>query len=66
MWWGLWGLAVGLDYGWIITLWSPVSLTLGMKFSSIPMLEERFKDDADYQQYQREVSALLPMKPRSQ
>ncbi len=60
LWWGLWVMAVNLPWGWL-TVVSPLWIDyLLLAVSGIPMLEKRYQDNPDYQQYKKETSAFFP------
>lgn len=64
-WWGVFLLALsaGAPLTWIGII-SPIAITfLILKVSGIPMLEEQFAHDPEYQAYQRSVSAFIPLPP---
>jgi len=64
MWWGIWVIASTVDYAYI-TIASPLLITfLLTKVSGITMLEEKYKDNKDYQKYKKVTSALIPLPPR--
>lgn len=66
-WWGFGFIAVSVPYGWI-TLLSPALLTFFLlRVSGVSMLEKKYDDNPEYQQYREETSAfiLLPPKPKS-
>ncbi len=58
-----WGLAIFvLPYGkWWICLLSALTITwLLLRVSGVPMLESKYADDVEYQEYRRQTNALLP------
>ena len=64
LWWGCFLIALNVPGGWW-TLISPVLIDfLLLKVSGIPMLEEKYKDRPEYQEYQRTTSAFFPWFPR--
>jgi steroid 5-alpha reductase family enzyme len=61
VWWGLYvayfGVALKIDW----YIFAPISMTLMFLFISIPMMEEKIlKTRAEYKDYQRETSKLIP------
>jgi steroid 5-alpha reductase family enzyme len=59
-WWGIFLLSVQIPYVWISII-SPVTITwLLMKVSGVPMLEKKYKNNVDYQQYIARTPALFP------
>ena len=64
MWWGIWVIALGIPNG-FWTIISPLTITiLILKVSGIPMLEARYKDDAQYQLYASKTNSFFPWKPK--
>ena len=50
MWWGLWGIACGLDKGWYISLYAPFSMTLALRFvTGVPFMEKKYADHPEWQ-----------------
>ena len=59
-WWGVWIFSTGGQY-WLIGLISPLTITyLLTRFSGVPMLEERYKDNPEYLEYIRTTNVLIP------
>lgn len=64
LWWGCFLIALGVPGGWW-ALVSPVLIGfLLLRVSGIPMLEAKYKDRPEYQEYQRTTSAFFPWFPR--
>jgi steroid 5-alpha reductase family enzyme len=62
MWWGLWIIAVAVPGAWV-TIISPLIITfLLLKVSGIPMLEEKYKGNKIYEDYQSRTNAFFPWK----
>ncbi len=59
MWWGLWVMALSVPGGWL-TFVGPVLLTYWVLGRSIPLVESRMLDNAEYRAYARRTSELLP------
>jgi steroid 5-alpha reductase family enzyme len=60
MWWGLFIIALSVPNS-IVTIISPLIITyLLLKVSGIPMLEAKYKGDAEYEEYQAKTNALIP------
>jgi steroid 5-alpha reductase family enzyme len=60
LWWGIWLLCFGngLEY---ITLISPLTITLLLRFGSgVPMLEEKYRERKDFQDYAKKTSVFIP------
>lgn len=66
MWWGVWGVALSVPYGWA-TVVSPLLITwLLAKVSGVPMLEARLRQSIPgYEAYAARTNALVPWPPRS-
>lgn len=63
LWWGCFLIALGVPGGWW-ALMSPVIIDyLLLYVSGIPMLEAKYEDRPDYQDYQRTTSAFFPWFP---
>jgi steroid 5-alpha reductase family enzyme len=64
VWWGIWVVALSAPYG-ALAIISPITITvLLLGVSGIPMLERKYADNAEYQQYKAETSAFFPWPPR--
>lgn len=64
LWWGCFLIALNVPGG-FWALISPVLIDfLLLKVSGIPMLEAKYKDKPEYQEYQRTTSAFFPWFPR--
>ena len=64
LWWGIWLMTLALPGGWL-TIIGPITITfLILKVSGIPMLEKRYEDRADFQEYKRRTSAFFPLPPK--
>lgn len=66
MWWGIWIMSLSILPSFPIILLaviSPITITfLLLKVSGIPMLEEKYKGDPEFDQYKKEVNAFFPWK----
>lgn len=63
MWWGIWLLNFNTSNLWTIV--GPLTITyLILKVSGVPLLEEKYKDNKDFQDYQKRVSVFIPLKPK--
>ena len=59
-WWGIWAFSTQGQY-WYIGLISPLTITyLLTRFSGVPMLEERYKDNPEYLEYIQTTNVLIP------
>ncbi|MCA9330419.1 DUF1295 domain-containing protein [Candidatus Saccharibacteria bacterium] len=65
LWWGVWLIAVASGVRpWTVV--GPLTITgLILFVSGVPMLERRYKDDANYQRYAEKTSKFLPLPPKS-
>ncbi|MCF7820644.1 MAG: DUF1295 domain-containing protein [Candidatus Pacebacteria bacterium] len=64
MWWGVWLLAL-INYWLLLTIISPLLITwLLLKVSGIPMLEKKYKDNPEFQEYKKRTKAFFPWKPK--
>lgn len=60
LWWGLW-LVLAPNGWWWLSLISPLAVTwLLTRVSGVPMLEEKYKDNPEYQDYVRRTPAIAP------
>lgn len=64
LWWGCFLIALGVPGGWWALI-SPVLIGfLLLRVSGIPMLEAKYKDRPEYQDYRRTTRAFFPWFPR--
>lgn len=60
VWWGIFFFSI-LFGTWYISIISPIIITLLLtKVSGVPMLERKYRDNADYQAYKEKTSSLIP------
>lgn len=65
VWWGLFLIGFGVTNVWW-TIVSPLLLTLSLRYlSGVPMVEDRYKDNEAYKQYQSQTNAFIPSSPRN-
>lgn len=58
MWWGIWLLNLNQNWWTII---GPLTITfLILKVSGVPLLEAKYKDNQEFQDYQKRVSVFIP------
>jgi steroid 5-alpha reductase family enzyme len=63
-WWGIFAIALGVEYGWAGII-GPVTITfLILKVSGIPMLEKTLSQNPEYVDYQRRTSSFIPLPPK--
>lgn len=66
LWWGMYLLALSVPYGWR-TIIGPLTITfLILRVSGIPLLEEKYQDNPEYQMYKRRTSVFFPLPPRKE
>lgn len=66
LWWGIWIIALSSANG-LFALLGPVTITvLLLKVSGIPLLEEKYRTNPEYQDYARRTSIFLPLPPRKE
>jgi steroid 5-alpha reductase family enzyme len=66
LWWGVYLVALSVPQGWT-TIIGPLIITfLILKVSGIPLLEEKYKDNKEFQLYKRRTSAFFPLPPRKE
>ncbi|MDD3113621.1 MAG: DUF1295 domain-containing protein [Candidatus Izemoplasmatales bacterium] len=64
IWWGLWIVVLGADYG-PYALFSPLLITYLLLFvSGIPLLEKKYADHPEFQDYKRRTSVFFPCPPK--
>jgi steroid 5-alpha reductase family enzyme len=60
LWWGLWLATWGVDY-FYIGLLGPITITLLLRFvSGVPLAEERYKENKEFQKYVAKTPPMLP------
>jgi steroid 5-alpha reductase family enzyme len=65
LWWGIFLIALGTPLGWLAII-SPVLIDfLLLKVSGIPMLEERYADNPEFQEYKKHTNAFFPWFPKT-
>jgi steroid 5-alpha reductase family enzyme len=66
LWWGMYLIALSVQQGWMTVL-GPLTITfLILKVSGIPLLEDKYKDNPEFQKYKRRTSAFFPLPPRKE
>ena len=64
MWWGIFIIAIPSGY-WYLSLLSPVVITLLIiKVTGVELLEKKYKDNPEYQEYIRKTSSFIPLPPK--
>jgi len=63
LWWGMYLIALSVHGGWA-AIPGPLTITfLILKVSGIPLLEEKYKNNPEFQAYKRRTSAFFPLPP---
>ncbi len=64
MWWGIFLAALSVSEGWTALI-SPLLITfLLLRVSGVVMLEAKYKENADFQEYARRTNAFFPWFPK--
>ncbi len=64
LWWGIFFILYGYLY-WPLGIISPLTITyLILKVSGIPMLEEKYEGNEEFQEYKKRTSAFFPLPPK--
>jgi steroid 5-alpha reductase family enzyme len=65
LWWGVLLIALGAPVGWLAII-SPLLINfLLLKVSGIPMLEERYADNKEFETYKLSTNAFFPWLPKA-
>ncbi|CAI2377082.1 unnamed protein product [Moneuplotes crassus] len=65
VWWGFYITACSIKWGYI-TIWAPVVITLTLRYvSGVPLIEEKYKDREDFEQYKKQTNCFIPWFPKS-
>lgn len=63
-WWGIGIAVISLPYGWL-AIASPLLITYLILFvSGIPLLEQKYRNRADYNKYAERTSSFFPLPPK--
>jgi steroid 5-alpha reductase family enzyme len=65
MWWGIFILSLNFHWGYIAIVSPVIITTLLLKVSGVPMLEKKYKDNPEYQEYIRKTSSFFPLPPKA-
>lgn len=66
MWWGIFLLSLSVPLGWSAII-SPLTITLMLLYvSGVPMLEKKYKDNPEFQEYAKVTSKFFPWFPKKQ
>jgi steroid 5-alpha reductase family enzyme len=64
MWWGIYAIALAVPGGWML-VFSPLLITLLLRFvSGVPLLEKKYRDRPEFQEYKKRTNAFIPWFPR--
>ncbi len=64
MWWGIFLLSLSVPLGWSGII-SPLTITLLLLYvSGVPMLEKKYKDNPEFQEYAKVTSKFFPWLPQ--
>ncbi len=64
MWWGIFLLSLSVPLGWSGII-SPLTITLLLLYvSGVPMLEKKYKDNPEFQEYAKVTSKFFPWFPK--
>ena len=64
MWWGIFLIALSVPGGWV-GLVSPVLITFLLLFvSGVRMLEKKYRENPQFQEYKRKTSVFFPLPPK--
>ncbi|AOM83499.1 DUF1295 domain-containing protein [Salisediminibacterium beveridgei] len=64
MWWGIFVIVLPVELGWTAVFSALFINFMLLKVSGVPFLDERFKDNENYQQYKRETNNFVPWFPK--
>jgi steroid 5-alpha reductase family enzyme len=64
-WWGIWLVALSVPAG-LYGIIGPLTITILILFvSGVPLVEKRYAGRADFEDYKRRTSVLVPLPPRA-
>lgn len=65
LWWGLWLITFGIDYFWFGMI-GPLAISFFiLKVSGVPMLEKKYKDNPEFQEYAKRTNKFFPSLPKN-
>lgn len=65
LWWGIFMITLSVENG-LYTIVGPLLITYLIVFvSGVPMLEEKYKNNADFIAYKKRTSAFIPLPPKN-
>ena len=60
LWWGIYLIACSVSFGWV-TFFAPLFITILVRFvSGVPLLENKYKDRPEFQEYMKETNVFFP------
>lgn len=66
LWWGIFLMVLPVRYG-FLAVFSPLIIDyLVLRVSGVPLLEERYKDNEQFQQYAKRTNKVIPWIPREE
>lgn len=66
IWWGIWVMVIASSWGFLATI-SPLVISFLLLFvSGVPLLEKKFKERLDFQEYMKRTSVFFPWFPKKQ
>ncbi len=64
MWWGIFLIMLNVPFGWL-AVFSPAAITiLLLAVSGIPLLEKKYENNSEFQEYAKRTSVFLPWFPK--
>ncbi|MCF8002101.1 MAG: DUF1295 domain-containing protein [Halanaerobiales bacterium] len=64
MWWGIYIIGLSIPSSWIFII-SPITITILLLYvSGVPLLEKRYADDQEFQEYAKKTNKFFPWFPR--
>jgi steroid 5-alpha reductase family enzyme len=64
MWWGIFLIVAKIPYGWMGIISPLVISILLLGVSGVPLLEKKYEDNRDFQEYAKRTSIFLPWFPK--
>ena len=63
-WWAIGLIALSFKFGWLGLIGPALITFLILKVSGVPLLEKKYKDNPEYQEYKKRTSMLIPLPVR--
>lgn len=64
LWWGVWLIACSAPGGWKTAIGPATIAVLILFVSGIPLLEEKYRGNTEFQEYKRRTSVFFPLPPK--